>query len=94
MVILFLNVEAIDASLYFLPLLFECHTSGLLNTFECISYVKFTLFVSSLVFQTVKNLPVIWETWVQYLGWEDPLEKGMATHSSIIARRIPQTEEP
>ena len=42
----------------------------------------------------VKNLSVIQETWVQYLGWEDPLEKGMATHSSIIARRIPRTEEP
>ena len=37
----------------------------------------------------VKNPPVIWETWVQSLGWEDPLEKGMATHSSILARRIP-----
>ena len=34
------------------------------------------------------------ETWVQFLGWEDPLEKGMATHSSILAWRIPQTEEP
>jgi len=37
----------------------------------------------------VKNLPVMWETWVQSLGWEDPLEKGMATHSSILACRIP-----
>ena len=35
--------------------------------------------------QTVKNLPAIWETWVQILGGEDPLEKGMATHSSILA---------
>ena len=35
--------------------------------------------------QTIKNLPAMWETWVQYLGWEDPLEKGMATHSSILA---------
>ena len=34
--------------------------------------------------QLVKNLPVMWETWVQSLGWEDPLEKGMATHSSIL----------
>ena len=41
-----------------------------------------------------KNLPTIWETWVQSLGWEDPLEKGMATHSSITAWRIPWTEEP
>ena len=37
----------------------------------------------------VKNLPAIWETWVKSLGWEDPLEEGMATHSSILAWRIP-----
>ena len=43
--------------------------------------------------QTVKNLPARQETWVQFLGWEDPLEKGMATHSSILAWRIPWTEE-
>ena len=42
----------------------------------------------------VKNLPAMWETRVQFLGWEDPLEKGMATHSSILAWRIPWTEEP
>ena len=36
----------------------------------------------------------MWETWVQSLGWEDPLEEGMATHSSILAWRIPWTEEP
>ena len=36
----------------------------------------------------VENLPVMWETWVQSLGWEDPLEEGMATHSSILAWRI------
>ena len=39
--------------------------------------------------QMVKNPPAIWETWVQSLGWEDPLEEGMATHSSIPAQRIP-----
>ena len=50
--------------------------------------------MSSLVSQMVKNLPVIRETWVQSLGWEDPLEKGMATHSSILAWRIPWAEEP
>ena len=37
----------------------------------------------------VKNPPVMWETWIQSLGWEDPLEEGMATHSSILAWRIP-----
>ena len=42
----------------------------------------------------VKNLPAIQETWVRSLGWEVPLEKGMATHSSILAWRIPWTEEP
>ena len=46
---------------------------------------------ASLVAQLVKNLPAIQETWVRSLGWEDPLEKGMATHSSILAWRIPWT---
>ena len=44
--------------------------------------------------QTVKNLPAMLESWVQSLGWEDPLEEEMATHSSILAWRIPWTEEP
>ena len=48
----------------------------------------------SLVTQTVKNPPAMGETWVQSLGWEDPLEKDMATHSSILAWRLPWTEEP
>jgi len=42
----------------------------------------------------VKNLPAMWETWVQSLGWEDPLEKGMATHPGILAWRVPWTEDP
>ena len=42
----------------------------------------------------VKNPPAMWETWGQSLGQEDPLEKGMATHSRILAWRIPWTEEP
>ena len=42
----------------------------------------------------VKNLPAVWETGVQYLGWEDPLGKEMATHSSILDEKIPWTEEP
>ena len=41
----------------------------------------------------VKNLPAMWEAWAKSLGWEDPLEKGMAPHSSILAWRIPWTEE-
>ena len=42
----------------------------------------------------VKNLPAVWNTWVRSLGWEDPLENGMATHSSILAWRIPWAEDP
>ena len=42
----------------------------------------------------VKNLPAMWETWVRSLGWDDPLEKSMATHSGILAWKFPWTEEP
>ena len=42
----------------------------------------------------VKNLPAIWETWIELLGWEDALEEGMATHSSILAWKIAWREEP
>ena len=52
------------------------------------------VFWAPLVAQLVKNLPVMWETWVQSLGWEDPLEKGEATHSSILAWRISGTIQP
>ena len=52
------------------------------------------LYGASLGAQMVKNPPAMWETWVQSLGWEDPLEKGMATHSSILACRILWTERP
>ena len=47
--------------------------------------------VSFPVAQLVKNPPAMWETWVRSLGWEDPLEKGKATHSSILAWKIPWT---
>ena len=62
-------------------------------------YLGFDLYLppvceTSLVAQTVKRLSAMRETWVQSLGWEDPLEKEMATHSSILAWRIPWTEEP
>jgi len=46
------------------------------------------------VAQLVKNTPAMWEIWVQSLAWEDPLEKGMATHFNIPAWRIPWTEKP
>ena len=47
-----------------------------------------------MVAQMIKNLPAVQETWVQPLGQEDPLEEGMATHSGILAWRVPWTEEP
>ena len=48
---------------------------------------------ASLMAQMVKNPPAVWDTWVQSLRWEDPLEEGMATHSSILAWRIPMDRE-
>ena len=55
--------------------------------------IKVAVFIiwASLVAQMVKNPPAMWGTWVQSLDWEDPLEKRMATHSSILAQRIPWT---
>ena len=64
---------------------------------QCFTYFYLTASLvswASLVVQMVKNLPTMWETHVQSLGKKDPLEKGMATHSSILACRIPWTEEP
>ena len=52
---------------------------------------KYLLPAASIVAQLVKNLPAVQETWVRSLSWEDPLEKGKATHSSILAWRIPLT---
>ena len=49
---------------------------------------------TSLVTQRLKRLPRMWEIWIRSLGWEDPLEKEMATHSSTLAWRIPWTEKP
>ena len=60
------------------------------QTSKCLSLYKFGTW-ASLVAQLVKNPPAIWETWVRFLGWEDPLEKGTATYSSILAWRIPWT---
>ena len=56
--------------------------------------VTLSVIWASLVAQMVKRLPAIWETWVQFLGREDPLEKAIATHSSTLAWKIPWTEEP
>ena len=57
-------------------------------------YVVLMYTRTSLMVQTVKNLPATQETWVPSLDWEDSLEKGMATHSSVLAWKIPCTEEP
>ena len=57
------------------------------------NYIKCIPLWSSLVAQLVKNLPAMQGMWVGSLGWEDPLEEGMATHSSILAWRIPKAEE-
>ena len=61
---------------------------------ECTNGVFYHLYVTVLVAQRAKNPPAMQETRIQSLGWEDPLEKGMATHCSILAWRIPWTEEP
>ena len=57
-------------------------------------WASYTTYMAFVVAQTVKNPPAVQETQVRSLGREDPLEKGMATHSSILAWRIPWTEEP
>ena len=72
---------------------------GLLSQKDrCIRYMYINrpceLYLTCLVAQMVKNLPTMWETCVLSVDWEDPLEKGMATHCSILARRIPWTEKP
>ena len=70
------------------------HSTGLRSFRAMRLRITFQLVRASLVAQTVKNLPAMQETWVQSLVWEDPLEEGMATHSNILALRIPWTEEP
>ena len=60
-----------------------------MNTLK--KYLACTKEQASLVAQLEKNLPAMWKTWVQSLGWEDPLEKGKATHSSILAWRVSWT---
>ena len=62
--------------------------------FSLLNYILLRPVWTSLMAQTVKRLPTMWETWVQSLGREDLLEKEMATHSSILAWKIPWMEEP
>ena len=62
-------------------------------THICMYMYTLCIHRASLVVQMIKNLPAVQETWVRSLGWEDPLGKGMATHSSILTWRIPWAEE-
>ena len=64
------------------------------NPMDIFILVQLDLYWASFIAQLVKNVPAMQETWVQSLGQEDPMEKEMATHSSILAWRIPWTEEP
>ena len=64
---------------------------GYLLQFSLVAFFPSFPHKGSLVAQLVKNMPAIQETWVQSLGWEDPLEKGKATYSSILAWKIPWT---
>ena len=70
--------------------------SDLLLILDCdlLAVGTWEYYLTSLVVQRLKHLPGMLETWVQSLGWEDPLEKEMATHSSILSWRIPWREEP
>ena len=61
---------------------------------QCSYFTQLVIYLASLLAQTVKNLPSVQEIWVWFLGWKGPLEKPMATHFSIVAWRIPWTEEP
>ena len=60
--------------------------SARMSNLNCI---HFTFLWGSLVAQLVRNPPAVWETWVRFLGWDNPMKKGKATHSSILAKRIP-----
>ena len=85
-----LLITDVDLALLTLTLLLS---SFLIANFSLLLSGKLLLW-AFLVAQMVKNLPAMQETWVQFLGQEDPLEKGMPTHSSILAWRIPWTEKP
>ena len=70
------------------------HSTLLSYNSEIIHLISTSILGASLVAQRLKRLPAMWETGVRSLGWEDPLEKEMATHSSILAERIPWMEKP
>ena len=69
-------------------------TPSVLFTLLRFNFLEYRVRMASLVAQVVRNLPTIQEMWVWSLGWEDSLEKEMATHSSIVAWEVPKSEEP
>ena len=75
------------------PFFYGVHSAIFRNLFHLNFYISI-FYWASLVAQMVKNPPAIWDTWVRSLSWEDLLEKGMPTHSSIMTWKIPWTEEP
>ena len=64
------------------------------KNFNDLKFLHLPIKSASLVAQMVKSLPEVLETWIQFLGWEDPLEEGLAIHSNILAWKIPGTEVP
>ena len=86
--------ESVQNSAWYIKRAVEVLTIIMTSSASKFLTLNMELFGTSLVTETVKNLPVMWETPVRSLGQEDPLEEGMAAHSSTLAWRIPQTEEP
>ena len=78
----------------FYRLVLRCAVLSYIVVVSMLYYVVMFMWFKSFPHGSVKNPPAMQETWVSSLGWEDPLERGMAAHSSILAWRIPWTEEP
>ena len=93
----FLRILIISCFLFFIFIAFLC-TTGMIYIPTGLTHsmwvsINPSYYWDSLVAQMVKHLPTMWETWVWSLGWEDPLEKEMATHSSILAWKVPWTPQ-
>ena len=85
----FINVLGFILSLYPSSLCFSLCVSSLSHSVTLITLITYICLQASPIAQLVKNPPAVTETWTQSLGWEDHMEKGKATHSSILAWRIP-----
>ena len=89
------KASILQSSAFFIVQLSHSYmTTGKMIALTRWTFVSKPMSRASLVAQRLKRLPAMRETWVRSLGWEDPLEKEMATHSSILAWRIPWTEDP